>query len=454
MNSAHILLRGQCVRCLVPYVRTAVQQAVLFSGGLPHRPTLSSTCVQVHRAVHVSCRYNKNRTVPSAFKGNNEDAKKEKALVAHDDLFERAGKDAKSKATFNKVVDIFNHRDKRRRGHVEFIYAALKKMPEFGVERDITVYNKILDVFPKEVFVPRNYIQRMFYHYPRQQDCAVEVLEQMEGHGVMPNVETKVLLIQIFGEKSQPVRKYQRTTYWFPRFKHANPFPVPHQLPEDPVDLSRFSLARIANDRDAQVTVYQIPYTDLTETGEVIEEPHIVGIQSPDQQSLLAKHNPNRPVFVEGPYPLWLRKTCVYYYVLKADLVPPEEKVKEYIDPEMVGPEQSLYYPLWLDLDLQRDMGDDFSFKVENLEEGAVYAMCMAGQGDQATLARWISGLQETNPILGQIPTVFRLDSGPTELQDTMESQRPPGPDAEAEHGMESDRVTEEEHLGGQRVKQ
>ena len=80
--------------------------------------------------------------------------------------------------------------------------------------------------------------------------------------------------------------------------------------------------------------------------------------------------------------------------------------------------------------------------------------MCMAGQGDQATLARWISGLQETNPILGQIPTVFRLDSGPTELQDTMESQRPPGPDAEAEHGMESDRVTEEEHLGGQRVKQ
>lgn len=137
----------------------------------------------MHRAVHVSCRYNKNRTVPSAFKGNNEDAKKEKALVAHDDLFERAGKDAKSKATFNKVVDIFNHRDKRRRGHVEFIYAALKKMPEFGVERDITVYNKILDVFPKEVFVPRNYIQRMFYHYPRQQDCAVEVLEQMEGHG-------------------------------------------------------------------------------------------------------------------------------------------------------------------------------------------------------------------------------------------------------------------------------
>lgn len=74
----------------------------------------------------------------------------------------------------------------------------------------------------------------------------------------MPNVETKVLLVQIFGEKGHPMRKYQRIMYWFPRFKHTNPFPVPQQLPEDPVDLARFSLSRIANDLDAKVTVYQV----------------------------------------------------------------------------------------------------------------------------------------------------------------------------------------------------
>lgn len=51
------------------------------------------------------------------------------------------------------------------------------------------------------------------------------------------------------------------------------------------------------------------------------------GIQSPSQMELLAKHNPNRPVFVEGPFPLWLRKTCVYYYVLRADPAPADEKV-------------------------------------------------------------------------------------------------------------------------------
>ncbi len=76
--------------------------------------------------------------------------------------------------------------------------------------------------------------------------------------GIMPNVETKVLLAQIFGEKSHPMRKYQRIMYWFPKFKHANPFPVPHVLPSDPVELTRFSLTRIADDLDAKITIYQV----------------------------------------------------------------------------------------------------------------------------------------------------------------------------------------------------
>ncbi|XP_066536819.1 evolutionarily conserved signaling intermediate in Toll pathway, mitochondrial isoform X2 [Hoplias malabaricus] len=361
-------------------------------------------------------------------------------------------KDAKTKASFKRVVDVFNKKDIRRRGHVEFIYAALKKMPEFGVERDIVVYNKLLDVFPKEVFVPRNFVQRMFNHYPRQQECGVQLLEQMENYGIMPNVETKVLLVQIFGEKSHPMRKYQRMMYWFPKFKNANPFPVPYELPQDPVDLARFSLTRIANDLDAKITVYQLPISDITETGEELTLPHIVGIQSPEQRSLLAKHNPNKPVFVEGPFPLWLRKTCVHYYLLRADPVPPEEKIVEEPDPELIGPEQSCFYPQHLDLDLNRDLGDDDSFDVDDVEEAPVYAMCMAGQSDQATLARWISSLQETNPILGQIPTIFRLESGSRELQTAAEMQH--GPEQSAAPGEEPENFTiEEESLRSKRMK-
>ena len=114
---------------------------------------------------------------------NEDDKKRDKSAVADVDLFEQLAGEVKTKATFSKVVDVFIKRDVRRRGHVEFIYAALKKMPEFGVERDLVIYNKLLDVFPKEVFVPRNFIQRMFNHYPRQQECGVQLLEQMENYG-------------------------------------------------------------------------------------------------------------------------------------------------------------------------------------------------------------------------------------------------------------------------------
>lgn len=34
----------------------------------------------------------------------------------------------------------------------------------------------------------------------------------------------------------------------------------------------------------------------------------------------------------------------------------------------MIGPEQSLFYPQRVELDLERDMGDDFSFDVDDGE--------------------------------------------------------------------------------------
>lgn len=55
------------------------------------------------------------------------------------------------------------------------------------------------------------------------------------------------------------------------------------------------------------------------------------GIQSPDQQAALARHNPAQPIFVEGPFSLWLRNKCVYYHILRAELVPPEERVRTQI---------------------------------------------------------------------------------------------------------------------------
>lgn len=58
----------------------------------------------------------------------------------------------------------------------------------------------------------------------------------------MPNKETEFLLLQIFGRKSYPMLKFVRMKLWFSRFKNINPFPVPRDLPRDPVDLAKLGL--------------------------------------------------------------------------------------------------------------------------------------------------------------------------------------------------------------------
>uniref|UniRef100_A0A2K6D1X9 ECSIT signaling integrator n=1 Tax=Macaca nemestrina TaxID=9545 RepID=A0A2K6D1X9_MACNE len=156
-------------------------------------------------------------------------------------------------------------------------------------------------------------------------------------------------------------------------------------------------------------------------------QPHIVGIQSPDQQAALARHNPARPIFVEGPFSLWLRNKCVYYHILRADLLPPEERVRwGWHHPEG----WNLYYPMQLDLEYSRSGWDDYEFDINEVEEGPVFAMCMAGAHDQATLAKWIQGLQETNPTLAQIPVVFRLTRATGELHtSSARLEEPPPPE-------------------------
>ncbi|XP_054573385.1 evolutionarily conserved signaling intermediate in Toll pathway, mitochondrial isoform X1 [Eptesicus fuscus] len=353
-----------------------------------------------------------------------------KPLSPHEELFRLAPDGARDKASFVQAVQNFGQHNVHKRGHVDFIYLALRKMRDFGVEKDLAVYNLLLDVFPKEVFQPRNVFQKIFIHYPRQQECGLAVLEQMENHGVMPNKETEFLLLQIFGRKSYPMLKFIRMKLWFSRFKNINPFPVPRDLPQDPVDLATLGLRHIEPDLSARVTVYQMASSkDSTGTADPTEQ-HIVGIQSPDQQAALARHNPARPIFVEGPFSLWLRDKCVYYHILRADLEPPEEREVE------IPEEWNLYYPIQLDLKYGRSGWDDYEFDIDQVEEGPVFAMCMAGAHDQATLAKWIQGLQETNPALAQIPVIFRLTASTGELlasSSGLEEPCPPPPQEEEE---------------------
>uniref|UniRef100_A0A8C8EAF2 ECSIT N-terminal domain-containing protein n=1 Tax=Otus sunia TaxID=257818 RepID=A0A8C8EAF2_9STRI len=135
-------------------------------------------------------------------------------------------------------------------------------MPALGVARQREAYHRLLRLLPRGPWVPRGSFQRMLAPFPRQQECGLQILEQMERYGVVPDAETRFLLLGVFGPRSRPVRKCQRLLYWLPRMRHVDPHPLPQLLPPSGLATARLGLHRIANDPDARVTVYQVGHGD------------------------------------------------------------------------------------------------------------------------------------------------------------------------------------------------
>ena len=89
----------------------------------------------------------------------------------------------RNRDTFLEAIGRYYERITHRRGHVEFIYSALSYMEQFGVHKDLEAYKRIMDIFPKGKMIPTNVFQTMFQHYPKQQHCAVDILQKMEDNG-------------------------------------------------------------------------------------------------------------------------------------------------------------------------------------------------------------------------------------------------------------------------------
>jgi len=59
----------------------------------------------------------------------------------------------------------------------------MKHMAEYGVAKDLQTYKALIDVMPKGKMIPTNLFQVEFMHYPKQQQCIIDLLDQMEDNG-------------------------------------------------------------------------------------------------------------------------------------------------------------------------------------------------------------------------------------------------------------------------------
>ena len=249
-----------------------------------------------------------------------------RALIATGSFENASNKD---KETYIEMINIFENKDVHRRGHVEFIYAALKNMESYNVHKDLEVYKSLINVMPKGKFIPENIFQAEFMHYPKQQQCIIDVLEQMEDNGVIPDYEMEDMLINIFGRKGHPVRKFWRMMYWMPKFKNLSPWLLPNPVPDETLELAKIAVERMCTvDLQAKVSVF-----DTENVESAIDKTWIVSGQSVEQKELLGKHDLKSALHIEGPFVIWLRNKSINYFVLRGDAKPISEvEVDEDLD--------------------------------------------------------------------------------------------------------------------------
>lgn len=365
----------------------------------------------------------------SSENSNEEDLNKEKRQKQHEFytkrslILKKGGFECvenKNKDSFLEMIDIFINKDINRRNHTEFIYAALKHMKEYGVVRDIQVYKKLLEVMPKGKFIPTNLFQVEFQHYPKQQQCIIDLLDQMEDNGVMPDYEMEDMLINVFGKRGHPVRKFWRMMYWMPKFKNLSPWAVPNPPPHDgSMELARLAIERMCSvDLQSKISLFHTKDVD-----DSIDDTWIVSGQSIVQQDLLKKHDKKVGLFIEGPFNIWLRYRCVNYFILRSE--PPKDFI-EYNEDIEVDDVSDIEVPIFsLGKVQQKKNKLAIMRSVHEQKDGTIYAICSTGIFSKDSLLSWIRLLEKNgNPNLADLIVLFKFISA-TEREIAVQSKEP-----------------------------
>ncbi|GAB0090994.1 Evolutionarily conserved signaling intermediate in Toll pathway, mitochondrial [Sergentomyia squamirostris] len=320
----------------------------------------------------------------------------------------------KNRQSYLQLIEAFKTQSRHRKNYVEFITAALKNMKEYGVHQDLKIYKALSNVMPKGKFIPENRIQSEFMHYPKQQQVQIDLLEQMEDNGVMPDVEMEAILVNTFGQRGFPVRKLRRMLYWMPKFKNLSPWPLPKPMPNDDLEVAKLAVKRIMSvDLEATVEVFETK----DEVTELLDETWIVSGQTPKQKELIKLYQKAKAIYIEGPFNIWLRNRCVYYFILRGDAFPappPDDTNPDDVERLEIPP--ALASSVGIGVSMRRNEVSRVR-SVHEQDDGTVLAVCVTGTSSKDSLLSWIRILQNKGyDDLANIPILFKFHPTKREL--------------------------------------
>jgi len=333
------------------------------------------------------------------------------AMTKFGHSFDTLPPDQRNKENFQNAVGVFLQRNVHRRGQVEFIYAALKHMREFGVLRDLDCYKALLNIFPKGKMIAENKYQLALKHYPKHQDCCIAVLDQMQYYFCYPDKETYNIVENAFGDWSFAMLKMRRMMYWMPKFRYINPYRAPDPLPRDSLELAKLAIKRMCRDPSNETHVW---YTEAMENPP--EKTWIVCGQSCHQRDHISEHPVTKPFYVDGPFREWIVDQNLSYFVLLADA----RADKWYGDIDSSEPETADEWANWTTkFNSEFPESRKALMKMPTIHEqpeGTILSIAVTGSSTKDSLICWIQFLQRMNPKLEKIPVVFRLAHGIKDL--------------------------------------
>lgn len=212
------------------------------------------------------------------------------------------------------------------------------------------------------------------------------------------------MLLNIFGRRGHPVRKFWRMMYWMPKFKNLSPWVVPNPPPNEAFDLAKLAVERMCS-VDLQSTIQSYQTSDVESA---IDDTWIVGGQSPTQKELLRKHDKNFAVYIEGPSLIWLRNKSISYFILRGD--PRQENLPE-LTHEDLDDVTNIQVPFF---GFPRPQPSKVALRksVHEQDDGIIYAVCVTGTSTKDSLLSWIRLLEKDgNPNLANLAVLFKFKS-------------------------------------------
>lgn len=321
----------------------------------------------------------------------------ERSLVHVEHHFQSIPRPKRNKETFMAAVSAF--RENKPRGHVEFINTALKYIKDYGIHKDLDVYKALLNIFPKGKMIPQNTFQRIFLHYPMQQNCCVKVLDEMEWHGVHPDKEIHDIVVNAFGEWNFATRKVKRMLYWMPKLRYSNKYLDRRNVEGKsltPAELAGVALKMMCPDPGTAISLTR-------HAGRDGDSPWFAFAQSLTQKNLIQELKSDTEVFIDGPHNVYVMEHPVEYVVMSCDPVhaPVDEFKHEELEEDF-----SQWFTEWKNERYERKRS------VHEQKHETILALGAMHRTDNKTATLWLERLQEDNPSLSRLKPRLRLDKG------------------------------------------